>query len=576
MSKLRRVLLNPLVIIAPLMCLIGLLYYHYGSNLSAITAPVYNILPNNNFATQDADGFPIGWQLSPRTSGVTYATSDEKAGAKSLRIKNIDTNRQGSVTITSPEARLKDGRIYHYKSLYRSSIPFDLIAQETYDDGSITRTIIQRHPATSEWSTASAALAINPELRSVRFIYNLSGKGDIQLSDTYLRIDPGDVRLTIDPTIQDDRSSGVFLAKSDADSANDWGTFSSGDNLATFGKHPQASGSPYLRTEITAYKNGEAKWHHTPIATSAGNTAHIRLTYRGDQTSDVIAEYVLENNKRQFVTLSKLLPATDWTTYRTSFTAPPDATSVTVSVVLRGNGVIDMKDYILNQAPRNGTPEWKRPMLSYTFDDGWESVYQNGIKYLNQTGAKATFYVNPSSIDTPGFMTTGQVAELYNQGHELASHGYEHRNLATLASSAIDYQLKYANDYFRQVFGRQSINFAAPYGSVDPQLSFYAQKYYASARSTQDGINTKQDFDPYNLRVLYIGNDLPIERLSEAITRTQASNGWLILVYHRIDKNSTGDSSITPTQFKSQLDTIRASNIPVMTVKSALEEIKQQ
>jgi peptidoglycan/xylan/chitin deacetylase (PgdA/CDA1 family) len=576
MSKLRRLLLNPLVIIAPIACLAGVLYYFYGPSLSAILAPTHNILPNNNFMSQDADGLPTGWQLSAHTPTIKYTTPAGYISPKSLRIENSGIDEKGSVTITSPEAPIKDGRVYHYKSHYRSSVPFDLVAQETYDDGSVSRMIIQRYQATSEWSTASSALFIGPKLRSVRFSYSLSEKGDIQLSDTSLRIDPTDVKPTAIPHLSSHSSSVISLAQSDANSAEEWGTFSAGDNHATFSNHRQATDGPFLRTEISAYKNGEAKWHHKPISLSGGDAAQVGLTYRSNQMTDVVAEYVLKNDKRQFVTLTTLLPAANWTTYRTLLTAPPEATSVVITAVLRGEGVVDTKDYTLNSIPQNGTINWKRPLLSYTFDDGWESAYQNGRKLLDQTGAKATFYLNPSSIDTPEFMTTEQVAELHDRGHELASHGYEHRNLTTLNSSAIDYQFKRADDYFRQVFGMNSVNFAAPFGSVDPQLTFYAQKYYTSARGTQDGINTKQSFDPYNLRVLYMGRDTRIERLKEALAQAQASNGWLILVYHRIDEATTSDTSIAPAQFKSHIDTVHASGIPVATVKSALEEIRQQ
>jgi peptidoglycan/xylan/chitin deacetylase (PgdA/CDA1 family) len=250
--------------------------------------------------------------------------------------------------------------------------------------------------------------------------------------------------------------------------------------------------------------------------------------------------------------------------------------SVVVSAVLRGNGTTDTRQYALNQIPRVGAAEWKRPILSYTFDDGWASAYKNSIPLFEQAGSKATFYLNPSSIDTPGFMTTAQVAALDSSGHEVASHGYEHHDFTTLNPASTDYQLKYANDYFRQVFHMQSVNFAAPFGGSDDQLIFYARKYYDSLRTTQDGINTKQTFDPYNLRVLYVGNDLSLDRLKEAVAQTQAAHGWLILVYHRIDDSTQGESATPTEEFRSQFDAVRTSGITVITVKAALQEIKQQ
>jgi peptidoglycan/xylan/chitin deacetylase (PgdA/CDA1 family) len=576
MNEFRRFLLNPFVLIVPVACLVGIFYYHYTSSLATAASPARNILPNSNFATYGHDGFPADWQLFPHTPEVAYTTPAGYTSQTSLRVESTNSNRRGNVTVTSPEVAVQGGHTYFFKSYYRSSVPFDLIAQQTNESGSTTRTIVRRYLASSDWTTASSAFTAGSTLRSVRFIYSLSGAGNLQLSDTYLQADPGNVTPTIEPALLRNNLPGLQPDQSNSTQPTNWSTFRSGTNEATFKYIQQSTDESYLRTTLSGYKDGEAKWQHTPTPVSTGDAYRFGVTYRGDRPIDIVTEYVLTTGKRQFVTISTLLPAVDWTTYHTYLTAPPDATTVVVNAVLRGNGTIDTKDYTLNQVPRNGAVKWKRPLLSYTFDDGWESAHQNGVRLLDQSNTKATFYINPSSIDTPDFMTTAQVAALESSGHEIASHGYEHRDFTTLNQAAIDYQLGHANKYFRQIFGMQSVNFAAPFGTADAQLTFYARKYYDSSRSTQDGINTKQTFNPYNLLVLYIGNDLPLSRLKEAIAEAQASHGWLILVYHRIDDTTKGETATTPAQFKSQLDAVRASGITVTTVRAALQEIKQQ
>lgn len=576
MSILRRILLNPLVQIIPITCLLAVVYFHYATSLSTAATSERNILSNSNFAALDSSGFPTDWQLFPHTPGITYTTPAGYASKSSLRVENANPNPQGNITITSPEATVQSGHTYFYKGFYRSSVPFDLIMQQTKTNGTTTHTIVRHYLESSEWTTASSTFTTDDTLRAVRFIYSLSGTGNIQLSDNYLEADPADVAPAAEPTLLPSRIPELRLNQPNPTLPNKWSTFSSGNNHAKFSHGKQSADTPYLRAQLSGYKDGEAKWQHTPIATSPGDASRFAVTYRSDRPVDIVAEYTLTSGERQFITLRQLLPAIDWTTYRTYLTAPPKATSVVVSAVLRGNGTIDTKDYALNQVPRTGAAEWKRPLLSYTFDDGWASAYQNAVGLLDRADNKATFYLNPSSIDTPSFMTTTQVAALENTGHEIASHGHEHRDFTTLKQPAINYQLGHANNYFRQIFQMQSVNFAAPFGSTDDQLMFYTQKYYASSRSTQDGINMKQTFNPYNLLVLYVGNDMPLTRLKEAIAQTQASHGWLILVYHRIDDNAKGETSTTPTQFESQLDAVRASGIAVMTVKSALQEIREQ
>lgn len=577
MSTLRRILSNPLVQIIPVACLLAVFYIYYVSSLPVRATPEHNILSNSDFSTRDSSGFPTNWQLFPHVPGITYTTPAGYSSKASLRVENTSTSQQGNITITSPEVVVQSGHTYFYKGYYRSSVPFDLIMQQTTVSGATTRAIVHHCLENSEWTTASSTFTADSTLRSVRFIYSLSGTGNIQLSDNYLQTDPTDVAPTTEPILLPNSLPELRLNQSNPIlSGNAWSPFSSGDNHAKFSYVKQSTEAPHLRAQLSNYKTGEAKWQHAPIAISPGDASRFAVTYRSDKPVDIVAEYTLANGGRQFVTLRQLLPAVDWTTYRTYLTTPPKATSVVVSAVLRSDGTIDTKDYALNQVPRAGAAEWKRPLLSYTFDDGWASAYLNGAKLLDQANIKATFYLNPSSIDTPGFMTTAQVSSLESNGHELASHGYEHHDFTTLDQSAMNYQLGHANEYFQQIFHMRSVNFAPPFGSTDDQLMFYTQKYYASSRGTQDGINTKQMFSPYNLRVLYVGNGLPLERLKEAVAQAQASHGWLILVYHRIDDNSKGETSTTPAQFKSQLDAVHASGIAVTTVRAALQEVKQQ
>lgn len=577
MSSFRRILLNPFVLLLPVLFLIGAVYYLYAPNLSAVVTSTHNILPNSDFFHRNSDGLPTGWQLFPHIPGVTFTTPAGYTNRPSLRVENTTPRPEGNITITSPEAQVLKGHTYFYKSYYKASAPFDLIVQETDDKGLVTRTIMSRHPASQEWATASAAMTAGASVRSIRFVYSLSGSGAIHLSDTHLQADPQDVAPPKEPSLQQNSIPELRSNEPDSETPARWNTFSSGTNTAKFTSVTQATDAPYIRTEVSDYKNGEAKWQHDPAPVSPGDYSRFSVAYKSDKPADVVAEYLLRTGERRFVTLATLLPAVDWTTYRSYLTAPADASSVTVSVVLKSSGTLDTKEYSLRHiSTTDDARAWKRPIVSYAFDDGWLSAHQQGASLLRKANHKATFYINPSSIDTPGFMTTADVADLNGSGHELASHGYEHIDLTMLGHAELDYQLRHANDYFRQVFGMQSVNFAAPLGRSDAQLAFYARKHYASMRSTQDGINVKQSFDPYDLRVLYVGKDMPLSRLKETLTETRAAHGWLILVYHRIEDDAEGDTAVTPKQFQSHIDTVQDSDITVMTVNKALQEIKQQ
>lgn len=65
-----------------------------------------------------------------------------------------------------------------------------------------------------------------------------------------------------------------------------------------------------------------------------------------------------------------------------------------------------------------------RPCL-ITFDDGGASAMV-AADALERRGWRGHFFVTTGRIDTPGFLTAGQVRELRDRGHEIGSHSHNH------------------------------------------------------------------------------------------------------------------------------------------------------
>ena len=77
-------------------------------------------------------------------------------------------------------------------------------------------------------------------------------------------------------------------------------------------------------------------------------------------------------------------------------------------------------------------------LVTLTFDDGTLCHYETVLPLLEQYHILATFYVSSGFLDTPGYLTTNQVLEMSQKGHEIASHGVSHQNLLKLSSSEIE------------------------------------------------------------------------------------------------------------------------------------------
>ncbi len=575
MSKLLRLLKNPLVMIIPVILLLAFVWHQYTGAQSQINVSQTNILPNGGLDELDAHGFPTGWRLSPASAGVTATTIAGYDSPRLLVITNSSDTPGANTSLTSPLVSVETGQQYLYKGFYKSTVPFNLILRANYRDGTQKLTIVGQYNSNQQWATDSYLFKPDNAIQTVQFVYSFATKGELQIDNNYLEPNPSDVYQLSQPTLTTNLVPNPALASSDGTTPDGWDSFTSGDQQTT-ANYVTNDGTPYLRTQVSNYKNGEAKWEYTPISIQGNQAFEFQVTYRSDSPIDVIAEYVLSSGQRQFATVATLLPAKDWTTYSGTFEAPAGASSLLASVVLHGNGTMAMKDYAVYDISKPGARTWERPLVSLTFDDGWQSAYVNGVPLLDEYGFKATFYLNPSALDTSVFVSSDEVTALEKDGHELASHGYEHLDFTTLNKSSINYQLEHAYQYFKQVRNEQTIDFATPFGGTDSQVTSYARKYYASLRSTQSGLNTRQNFNPYNLLVLYIGRDTTPATIADALSEAKTNNGWLILVYHRIDTITQGDPVTSPTKFQQQLDVLKKSNLTVMPVSSALREIDRQ
>lgn len=574
MNKITRIFKNPLFIVLPVVALLLVAWHQYTSAESEINVSRANILPNGGFDTLDDRGHPVGWGFSPASSAVTATTIAGYESPKLLVLTNSSDTPRLSTTLTSPLVGVENGSSYFYKGFYTSTIPFDLVLRENYKNGTKKLSIIKRYTAGKQWATVSHLFTPGQDVQSIQFIYSFWEKGEMRLDNNYLEANPQNVYVPPEMALGRNLIPALASGNSTAQPAN-WSSYSSGSNTTT-PSYVSSSDGTYLRSIVSQYVDGEAKWQYPEIPVRGNQAFSFSVSYRSDSLTDVVAEYLLASGKRQFYTLATLQPAKEWTTYSGRFEVPSSTVSTMVTPVLHGSGALDTKDYTLYDVSKTGTKAWQRPLVSITFDDGWESAYVNGLPLLDTYNYKATFYLNPAAVDTFGFVNSDQVAALKQQGHELASHGYEHLNFTTLNTPSIDYQLRHANEYFKQIHNQQSTQFSTPFGGTDSQVEHYARSYYSSLRTTESGLNTRQNFNPYNLRILYVGKDTPRSKLASALDEAKASNGWLILVYHRVDSDTSGEPVISPAQFHEQLTTLKESKITVTTVTAAMQEIGKQ
>lgn len=586
-----RVLLNPLVVclVVVLAIVTGWLLYIGGATSTAEPRPGANLFPALDPPSADQPSVPAGavggWVTTH--SGDAQTSLELVDGQLSDRAVEFDVSHvvSGEVSLTSPRVDVEPGSTYLFKAFTTSDADFTLLLRRHHVDGSTT---LEQLPAQLERPsdspfTVSDAFESAGTTVAVEYVFRLASKGTFRVQGAYLEA-ANDIRLPPSAAPAPNLIPNSGLAGPPLQAPKKWSAFDTGTSTVNAGRSEDEDGS-FLWTRVENYHSGEAKWQYQPIPVSTDRYFRFGATYQSEREVDVVAEFELADGGRVFRHLATAPPAGDWTKIHEEFQAPEGAQTAMVTLVSRGNGTTGVRDYSLSDITKPGDLRWDQPRVSISFDDGWRSVFEHALPLLNEHGFRSTQYVNTSSIETPDFMTAAQLQQMHEAGHEIASHSDEHIDLTSIEVNRLEAEMRKGQESLADA-GVHTRNLAPPYGRSDPQVDWYASKYYDIMRGTDEGLNTRQNLEPHDLKVFYVTEETTPEELSDALAEASRVNGWLILVYHQIaDSKSTSSqkdtipadgSTIATDLLAAQLKVIDESGIEVQPVGTAFDQLHKK
>ena len=106
----------------------------------------------------------------------------------------------------------------------------------------------------------------------------------------------------------------------------------------------------------------------------------------------------------------------------------------------------------------------EKKLIAITYDDGPSIYTPQLLDGLKARGVKATFFMVGNRVSS--YLST--VERVYQEGHQVANHSYDHSDLAGLSASAVRNQIANTNYQLNKVCGAgTSYMVRAPYGSVN-------------------------------------------------------------------------------------------------------------
>ena len=361
----------------------------------------------------------------------------------------------------------------------------------------------------------------------------------------------------------------------------DWTHGSWGTNTTAFSYLASGhSGTRSVKTQITSYTNGAAYWYPSAnIAVTAGQMYDFSDYYESNIISEIDAGFTMSDGSQKSVYIGDAFASPNsWTKFDKQFQVPAGAVSVTFYHNIYSVGWVTTDDYSL--APFS-YQALKRPIVSLTFDDGYESFYKNGLPLLEKYGVPSTDYIISGVLgQDPAYMTSTQVKQLYNNKQDVESHTVSHPDLVTLTATQQDQELKNSQAYLQSLLGIPIKGLATPYGSANNQVLTDAAKYYSYVRGVEPGYNAKNNFNPYNILVQNIKVNTPVSQVQQWVQQAIATNTWLVLVYHQVDPTLTNQTAepynTYPADLDSELAYIKSTGVTVETMAQAFSEINSQ
>jgi peptidoglycan/xylan/chitin deacetylase (PgdA/CDA1 family) len=224
-----------------------------------------------------------------------------------------------------------------------------------------------------------------------------------------------------------------------------------------------------------------------------------------------------------------------------------------------------------------GVRPFDEPLITITFDDGWETIYSNGLPALEKYCIESTQYILGNHFDDPLYLSADQTRSLQRAGHEVASHTMTHPNLTQFNPDQLEWEL---GESSRQLTEFGTIrDFASPLGASNPQTLAAIKKYYRSHRNTVGDptngvadvdINVRATFNPYQINAYTVRDSTTIEELQAMIDYTIEHKGWLVLTYHQVD-NSGAHYGVTKSVLQEHLKLVHDSRVRTPTMGQVLD-----
>ena len=542
------------------------------AGVNLITNP---LVENINSSTT----LPVGWQ-SDTWGSNSPLFNYETPGYNSNHSLNVKLNNyvDGDAKWYFDPVAAAPNTDYSFTDYYKSDVPSSLVAMSL--DSANTPTYLDVAtvvPASVDWSQANYIFHTLSDTQKVSMLHMINQNGSLSTSNFSLASSTAAVVTT--STVVDfvPNNSMEIASSTDPNYPEDWTHSSWGTNTPIYEyANDGYDGTRSVKLTMTNYVSGDAKWAYTPVALERGKDYKFSGWFKIDANTipHVVAQYIKDDGSEDYFGMPDPQPngTADWQPYSDVFNVPKDVKAVSVIIFLSSNGTLQTDNFHITPYTYMG---YDKGRVTLTFDDGFEQNVNTVLPILDQYNFKATFCDATQFVEGIPDQVANAVT-FVNKGHEICSHSVTHPDLTTLANTELNYELSHSQDFLQSIINQPVTNFSSPFGAYNATVNNEIRKYYLSHRSTDEGFNSIDNFDPYRLRVQNIKTSTTPAQVQEWVNKAIADKTWLILVYHVVDDVNLTEYDTYKADFNKEMADLAASGVTVQRWDSALADLKLQ
>jgi peptidoglycan/xylan/chitin deacetylase (PgdA/CDA1 family) len=207
-------------------------------------------------------------------------------------------------------------------------------------------------------------------------------------------------------------------------------------------------------------------------------------------------------------------------------------------------------------------------MVSITFDDGYDDVYDTAKTILDNKDFVATAFIIPSLLGDSGYLTQTEVDSLHSGGWDIS--GHSDKKLTTLTSGELTTEISSLKTYFSSKNYRGRNLFAFPYGAWNQDVIDEIEGFFTRGFNIDGWNNPLNNLSSFRINRQSVDKWTTTTMIKGWIDAAKDNGEWCILNFHTLVSTLVDSQDFLTSDFTTIINYLDSEEITVLPISEAL------